>query len=61
VRDGTLVNVAVKPASVASVRTGTGPAAVSNSSRPAPRRSAIATAVAIVAWPQNATSACGLK
>ena len=44
-----------------SVSTGTVPAWVWKTSVPAPSRSASATPVAIVAWPQNGTSASGLK
>jgi hypothetical protein len=43
------------------VATGTSPARVWNKRSPAPMRSANATALAMVAWPQNGTSACGLK
>ena len=55
------VSVAVVPSGPAAVRTGTGPAGVLSSRCPGPRRSAQATAVAIVAWPQKGTSASGLK
>ncbi len=49
------------PDSPTVVRTATSPIAVSNRSRPGPCRSAMATAVAIVACPQKPTSARGLK
>jgi hypothetical protein len=55
------MRVAVVPADVTSVVTVTGPAGVVSASKPGPCRSARATAVAMVACPQKATSACGLK
>ena len=61
-RGGTLVSVAVtRPWSSRRVLTGTGPLRVLNTRSPGPSRSASATAVATVAWPQNGTSASGLK
>ena len=57
-----LVSVAVRrPWSSRRVVTGTGPLTVRSTRSPGPSRSASATAVAIVAWPQNGTSASGLK
>jgi len=44
-----------------TVWTGTFPALVSNTSSPVPARRATSTAVAMVACPQNGTSARGLK
>ncbi len=62
VRGATLTRVATRvPSADRSVVTVTGPAAVRSRRRPVPCRSAWATAVAIVAWPQNGTSASGLK
>ncbi len=55
----TLVSVAVTLPLLPSVWTGTVPAWVWKTSVPAPSRSASATPVAIVAWPQNGTSASG--
>ena len=61
-RGATLTRVATRePSAARSVVTVTGPAWVRRCSRPVPCRSAWATAVAIVAWPQNGTSASGLK
>lgn len=57
----TLVKEAVIPVLPVLVSTMTGPAGVSNSKAPVPSRSASTTAVAIVACPQNGTSATGEK
>lgn len=58
----TLVSVARRvPSGVRVTVTGTVPARVANTRSPGPMRSARATAVATVAWPQNGTSARGLK
>jgi hypothetical protein len=55
------VSVAVTAPVAPLVSTGTSPAWVWKLRRPGPSRSASATPVAIVAWPQNGTSASGLK
>ncbi len=61
-RVGTLVSAArTVPSGAASVDTGIGPTGVSNTNAPVPALSASATAAATVAWPQNGTSASGLK
>ncbi|CAM5723913.1 hypothetical protein SCALM49S_07845 [Streptomyces californicus] len=60
-RGATLVRVARSSPPSRTTVTGTGPAAVANSSSPGPSRSARASAVATVAWPQKGTSAFGLK
>ncbi len=58
----TLVNVAETALSeVREVATVTYPACVRRSMSPVPKRSAKATAAAIVAWPQKGTSTLGLK
>ncbi|GAA3066139.1 hypothetical protein GCM10020000_57710 [Streptomyces olivoverticillatus] len=49
------------PSAASSTVTGTVPAGVAKTSSPGPSRSASATAVATVAWPQKDTSASGLK
>ena len=51
----------IRPWSSRRLLTGTGPLRVWKTTSPAPLRSASATAVATVAWPQNGTSASGLK
>ena len=57
-----LVNAAVTPpASSIEVTICTSPTGVWKIRVPAPSRSASATAVAIVAWPQNGTSLIGEK
>ena len=62
IRAGTLVSVASRrPSSARRVVTGTVPLAVARTTSPGPSRSAKATAVAIVACPQNGTSASGEK
>ena len=58
---GTLTSVATSRPSASAVCTRTGPDLVSRTSGPGPCRLACATAVAIVACPQNGTSASGLK
>jgi hypothetical protein len=61
-RGSTLVNAArITPSPSLVVSMTTGPTAVSNRNAPGPRSEANATAVAIVACPQNGTSATGEK
>ena len=55
------MSVATSPSPPSRVTTSTNPDLVRRPRRPGPFRSAQATAVAIVACPQNGTSACGLK
>ena len=58
----TLVSVAVMaPGDDAEVSSAISPTGVSKTNGPTPLRSARATAVATVAWPQKSTSASGLK
>ena len=58
---GTLTSVATIPSGVSAVVTSIEPAAESSTRLPTPALSARATADAMVAWPQNATSAMGAK
>ena len=58
---GTLTRVATTPSGVTAVLTAIGPAADARVSDPTPNRSALATAEAMVACPQNGTSAIGAK